>query len=452
MTPPGQGASTPARTRTLERFASDAEVLELVARHALDIKLTEHLDRRHLRRLNSALGRYRLARAAAASSGRRQRQTTRMAIATSLYGQDVELDDVRRQMLRVERDLAAAGLLEVEVLTTTGGRPRGIVERVLETEALGKRARARTRHLTRRPETRRQAHARRVAPHRRQQSDRRPRGGVPGLYVRRRDVELLERELPARALAARRRREFLLGIARVGPASPLGGTGGRNNERDAGPRARARATLPRSEAHDRDPVGRARGGSTAPRNRWAALSRLRTAGTEREGPERLRREALAGAPPCSIAVAAFEGRFVTDGPWSWHTLGQHPVSLAVLGEDNSPGRDPRSLYRPIGDRWAHRLETYCRIFDRTVGEPGAGLAWLLQDLLSWAPGDGAAAGHRYAGADPGWPASVAYFIARLGVEAKARRRRQDPERRRRAFDWRDDGEDERRARKFRPNE
>jgi hypothetical protein len=452
MTSPARAPSAPARTRTLERFASDAEVLELVARHALGVKLTDRLDRRHLRRLNSARNRYALARAAAAATNRRERRTTRMAIATSLYGPDVELDNVLRQMRRVEADLAAAGLLEVEVLTTAGGRPRGIVERLLDPPALSKRERARTRHVARRPETRRQAIARRHTPHRRQQSDRLPRGGVPGLYVRSRDVSELELELPPRARAARRRgahRE----IARVGPASPLGGTGGRTSERDArGACAPAPAPRPRSETLERDDVGRDRSGSKAPRSRWAALSRLRTAGTETAGPERLRRAAVDGAPVCSVAAAAFEGRFVVDGPWSYRMLGEHPLEHELgVAEARREGtlHSNRPVYRPIGDRWAARLEAYCRIYDRAAGEQGAGILWLLEDLLAWRPADGAPAGHRYDGVDPGWPASLAYFIARLGREAKRRRRDRDPRRRQRALWHWEDGEPERRARKFR---
>jgi hypothetical protein len=147
---------------------------------------------------------------------------------------------------------------------------------------------------------------------------------------------------------------------------------------------------------------------------------------------------------------------VIDGPWSYGMLGEHPLAhklgLAEAARDGTLHSN-RPVYRPIGARWAARLEAYCRIYDRAAGQDGAGILWLLEDLLAWHPADGAPSGAGRSpyreGIDPGWPASLAFFIARLGREAKRLRRERDPRRRMRSLWHIEDGELERRARRYR---
>lgn len=326
-------------------------------------------------------------------------------------------------MRRTEADLQAAGLLDVAIATTAGGRPLGVLERLPDAPATST-TRAR-RNLCPRPERRSERLERRHAPWRRQQSDRRNCGGVPGLYVRARDLDELDpRNCPGRAP----RRAY--GTTSLGPASEL-------TARETRARvARAWARRPRSNPPDQDTRETRSSGSTTPRSRWAALSRWRTAGTGRAGPDRLRQGARSGAPPVPIAVAAFESVFASNGPHGW---GLDDLGRPLMLLDG---------YRPISARWAERLEAYCRIHDRATGEAGSGLLSLIEDVFRWEPADGAPRGGRHDVvdlngrptrhvSDPGYPASLAYFIARLGVRAKALRRRGDFARRERSADWRE---------------
>lgn len=196
------------------------------------------------------------------------------------------------------------------------------------------------------------------------------------------------------------------------------------------------------------------------RLRWAGLNGLRTACTEENGPERLREAARSGAPPCPVVAVAFEGRFVVAGPWSWWQIGEFPplfgtpapftrAGVRQLGGPVDAERQaPRSPlgYWPIGAKWARRLEAFCRIHSRQTGDRASGLLWLLDDMLSWTPDDGARMGARHQQVDRdrgrtvhtvdlGFPASPAWFISRLGLEAKALRRANDGRRRARSIGW-----------------
>lgn len=156
----------------------------------------------------------------------------------------------------------------------------------------------------------------------------------------------------------------------------------------------------------------------------------------------------------SMAAAAFEARFVVDADGSWCTVGdpwhdQHAAGR-FLGAAPSPAMqaidaDPQLAAPPAGHRyvtlsgpWARRLETWCRMYDRSAGTPGAGIRSLLEDVVGWQPADGAPCA---GGADPGWPIGLAFFVARLGRRARSRRRQPSPDtararrRRRNALDW-----------------
>jgi len=429
----------PPPARAACRFISDAEVLELVAQ-AIDVDLEPELDGRRLRRLNSAVNRYRLERRALADARNAERYTSRRQLAEALYGPGVDLNSVKRQIKRVEADLAAAGLLDVAVLVDAGGQDRGLRIRVLD-PLVPSRVAVATRdgslepgdaarlYLRQRAETRRERLERRHAPYRRQQSDRKPRGGVPGLYVRTRDADA--------ATSSPRN---------CHPREPRPGYG--------------TTSLPRPSAHkcERDarlapprPDGAAAPGADRPTrksrragereqgaHRWAALDRLRQIALRERGPERLLEEARRGAPVCAIAVAAFEAAFVVDAPGSWHTLGDPDEDLRIrpdlLERHDALELEPVFTYRTLTARWARRLEAACRQIDRLEG-PHAGIATLLDLVVGWTPDAGAATG---AGRDLGFPAALAYFVRRLQVEARALRRRRDPSRRLRSALWRDE--------------
>jgi hypothetical protein len=448
------------------RYITDAEVLERVAQ-VLDVELVADLDKRRLRRLNSVVNRYKLERKALAATKTAERYTSRDQVAVSLYGPDVDLNSVKRQMRRLEAILELAGLLEVRVLRGDQGEDRGLVIRLLDPleglepdDALaelavdGRRAEA---VLAPRPETPRRSPtpapppllptAERPGPLR-----RRPRRlGPPARPLRapnrnchpweltawdirdyvpipgRSSKERKRRERAARRRRRRRRargdgRGFVFGRRDRRPRRPSSGAAALEpfDRHERATRSRRRpgsGPLGRAQSVPTDCIERARAGA-APRGRSPRSSALLDRRRDLRGRLRRRgRAALLGRP--------------------------HP-RRRELEPTRSPGR-----YRPIGPRWAERLEVACRQIDRLEG-PGAGIAALVDDVVGWRPGDGAPRGAQHnrtdAGrhrgdvtvhtTDPGWPVSLAYFIRRLQITARARRRDQDPRRRLRSLDWR----------------
>jgi hypothetical protein len=152
-------------------------------------------------------------------------------------------------------------------------------------------------------------------------------------------------------------------------------------------------------------------------------------------------------------VAAWEARFVRDVPGSWWATGSFEEVRQLPGLERSvtspaevaPELDPprRPAYLPIGDRWAVRLERYCEQFDRLEGgRRGAGVQWLLERIYGWEPEHDAPYGSYRTGERKflGWPCSLAYFIAQLGVEVRGRRRARNPRRQANSVAWREDHE------------
>lgn len=174
---------------------------------------------------------------------------------------------------------------------------------------------------------------------------------------------------------------------------------------------------------------------------WAALTRCRTAAG---GGGALAVLDVPRAGWAAMAAAAFEARFVVDG---WQTLGDPHEMAREPGAEHNPQLDPPDHKQPFtldGDElatvryvtlsgpWAGRLETWCRTYDRSAKQPGAGIRSLVEDIVEWEPADGAPT---RTGRDPGWPVSLAFFVARLGRRAKQQRGQVQRKRRRNTADW-----------------
>lgn len=344
--------SAPLRTEQPYRFPTDAE-MQLAVCRALGIDLEDLRDGRRLRRVNHIIQMVSYYQRAARATGSLSGYVRRMVVAAKLWP-NPRREWIKTSMIRWERVAEDAGLLRVcdgrgaralewELLDGWQNLAMGLAE-PLESAADGRRSSAGqpTCRAVRRRETRSQRRERRVRPHCRRVGNK--TGSVGRLLV---PVPFFKRSAKLSLSGLDSLRESNLPTAVRGCAAGRPPGGG----------------LSDAQPPTRDPAPPAAGEAAPSLGPMAGVDRRSLVGLLEErlaegGEAGLVELATApGVDPVELALAGWE-LLVAPG-------------LRARGGDGSP-RLKRSRRQ--------QLANACRVIDRVLEQPGAGIVLLLQAL------------------------------------------------------------------------